>query len=293
MLTHLHATPVAPARVVILGANGFIPRALAASLAAQEIASVAIGSGQIDLTAPDAGPGLAALLQPGDALVMAAALTPDKGRDVATLMKNLRMAENVAAAITVRPVAHLVYLSSDAVYDWRQPLIAETTPPSPTDLYSTMHLAREQMLAAATAAARVPYCILRPCAVYGPGDTHNSYGPNRFARTALAEGRIKLFGSGEELRDHVLIDDVTAITGRVLHHRSTGVLNVVSGASVTFAAVAAAIAGQCGQPVAIESLPRSGPITHRHFDCTAIFHAFPGHHPTGLAEGVPRLFARS
>lgn len=293
MLTHLHATPVAPARVVILGANGFIPRALAASLAAQEIASVAIGSGQIDLTAPDAGPGLAALLQPGDALVMAAALTPDKGRDVATLMKNLRMAENVATAITVRPVEHLVYLSSDAVYDWRQPLISEVTPPSPTDLYATMHLAREQVLAAATAAVRVPYCILRPCAVYGPGDTHNSYGPNRFARSALADGRIKLFGGGEEMRDHVFIDDVTAIVGQALRHRSTGVLNVVSGASVTFAAVAAAIAGLCRQPVLIESLPRTGPITHRHFDCTAIFHAFPRHHPTGLDEGLPRLFART
>ncbi len=293
MLTHLHATPEAPARVVILGANGFIPRALAASLAAEKIASVAVGSRHVDLTAPDAGSALAALLQPGDAVVMAAALTPDKGRDAATLMKNLRMAENVAAAIATRPVAHLIYLSSDAVYDWRQPLISEATSPSPTDLYSTMHLAREQVLATATAGARVPYCILRPCAVYGPGDTHNSYGPNRFARTALAEGKIKLFGGGEEMRDHVFIDDVSAIVRRALRHRSTGVLNVVSGTSAAFATVAAAIAGQCSQPVEIESLPRSGPITHRHFDCTAVFHAFPGHHPTSLAEGLPQLFART
>jgi UDP-glucose 4-epimerase len=293
MLTHLHATPVAPARVVILGANGFIPRALASRLAAEKIASVAIGSRQVDLTAPDAGPTLAALLQPGDAVVMAAALTPDKGRDVATLMKNLRMAENLAAAIAAQPVTHLIYLSSDAVYDWRQPLISEATPPSPTDLYSTMHLTREQVLAAAATAARVPYCVLRPCAVYGPGDTHNSYGPNRFARSATTEGKIKLFGGGEEMRDHVFVDDVAGIVGRTLRHRSTGVLNVVSGTSITFGAVAAAIAGLCRQLVAIESLPRSGPITHRHFDITAVFRAFPDHRPTSLAEGLPLLFARS
>lgn len=291
MLTHLQASPTAPTRVVILGANGFIPRALAAKLTADNIPSIAISSQQLDLTTPDAGPKLTALLQPGDAVVMAAALTPDKGRDTATLMKNLRMAECVAAALVAKPVVQLIYLSSDAVYDWRHPLISETTAPSPTDLYSTMHLAREQVLAAAAAAAKVPYAILRPCAVYGPGDTHNSYGPNRFARTARAEGKIRLFGTGEETRDHVFIEDVAAIIALTLAHRSTGVLNVVSGRSATFGEIAATIASLGSRPVTIESLPRSGPVTHRHFDLSALHRAFPSHRATDLVAGLPRLLA--
>ncbi|HEX7632364.1 MAG TPA: NAD(P)-dependent oxidoreductase [Lacunisphaera sp.] len=291
MLTHLHPSPVAPVRVVILGANGFIPRALAAKLTADKVSFVAVASQQLDLSAADAGPKLAALLQPGDAIVMAAALTPDKGRDLATLMKNLRMAENVAAALSVKPVAHFIYLSSDAVYDWRHPLISEATAPSPTDLYSTMHLAREQVLAATTATIKVPYAILRPCAVYGPGDTHNSYGPNRFARTALAEGKIRLFGAGEETRDHVCIDDVVGIIALTLAHRSTGVLNVVSGRSATFAEVAAQVAALCPQPVAVESQPQGSPVTHRHFDATALRRAFPAHRSLALATGLGPLLA--
>lgn len=288
MLTHLQPAPAKPARVVILGASGFIARALATKLSADQIPCLAVASRQIDLAAPDAGAKLAALLQPGDAVVMTAALTPDKGRDTATLMKNIRMAEQVAAALTVKPFAHLVYLSSDAVYDWRHPLISEVTAPSPTDLYSTMHLAREQVLGAA-ATTKIPFCILRPCAVYGPGDTHNGYGPNRFARTALAEGKIKLFGAGEETRDHVFIDDVTAIIGLALHHRSTGTLNIVSGCSASFAEVAGLVAELCPRPVVIETLPRGGPVTHRHLDATALLRAFPGHRPTSLAMGLPLL----
>ena len=211
--------------------------------------------------------------------------------DLATLMKNLRMAENVAAALSVKPVAHFIYLSSDAVYDWRHPLISEATAPSPTDLYSTMHLAREQVLAATTATIKVPYAILRPCAVYGPGDTHNSYGPNRFARTALAEGKIRLFGAGEETRDHVCIDDVVGIIALTLAHRSTGVLNVVSGRSATFAEVAAQVAALCPQPVAVESQPQGSPVTHRHFDATALRRAFPAHRSLALATGLGPLLA--
>lgn len=289
MLTHLQPSPAAPARVVILGAHGFIPRALAAKLTADNVPFTALSSKQLDLGASDAGVQLAAQLQPGDAVVMAAALTPDKGRDLATLMKNLRMAESVATALAAQPVAHFVYLSSDAVYDWRHPLVSEATAPTPTDLYSTMHLARERLFSAVTDSLKVPYVILRPCAVYGPGDTHNSYGPNRFARTALAEGKIKLFGSGEETRDHVFIDDVAAVIALTLTHRSTGVLNLVSGRSATFAEVAAQIAALRPQPVAIESLPRGGPVTHRHFDASAMLRAFPQHRPTRPASGLPRL----
>lgn len=292
MLNHLQPSPIAPLRVVLLGATGFISRALTAHLAAARIPLRAVGRGEVDLTAAAAASALAGMLQSTDAVVMAAALTPDKGRDVATLMRNLRMAENVAAAIAARPVAHLVYLSSDAVYGWDQPLISETTAPSPTDLYSVMHLTRERMLAAATGATQTPYCILRPCAVYGPGDTHNSYGPNRFVRTALAEGRIQLFGGGEETRDHVCIDDVAAIINRVLNHRSTGILNLASGRSATFAAVADAIARMCPRPVRVESLPRSSPITHRHFDALALHQAFPDHRPTLLDAGLPSLLGQ-
>ena len=116
-------------------------------------------------------------------VVFLSALTPDKGRDSGTLMRNLAMCRAVCEATRAVDIAQLVYASSDAVYSFATTLISEATPPVPTDLYGVMHRARELMLASE---AKAPVAVLRLTAIYGAGDTHNSYGPNRFMRQATA-----------------------------------------------------------------------------------------------------------
>lgn len=271
---------------MILGARGFVPRALRISLETQGIPILALGSADLDLAAPSSASQLASHLNVHDALVMTAALTPEKGRDPATLITNLRMAENVAAALVKRPCAHLVYFSSDAIYGPGVSEIGEVTPTAPNDLYGVMHLSRELILAQAAGTVGMPFCALRPCAIYGSGDTHNSYGPNRFVRSALTEGKIRLFGEGEEIRDHVFIDDVVELTLRVLAHRSTGPLNLVSAKPLSFAAVAAEIGRLLDGKIQIENLARTGPVTHRTFDPTAIKAAFPDFSATALVVGL-------
>ena len=134
-------------------------------------------------------------------------------------------------------------------------------------------------------AAGIPLAILRPAALYGAGDTHDSYGPNRFLRTAREEGRIALFGEGEEQRDHVFVDDAAALVTAVLERSSTGVLNVATGSAVSFRAVAEAVAGLV-DGAAVEGSPRRGPITHRHFDVAATRAAFPTFAWTPYEEGL-------
>jgi nucleoside-diphosphate-sugar epimerase len=289
MLTHTVPSPIAPARVVILGANGFVARALRLELERAGIVTLALGSADLDLTEAQAAGKLAALLRPQDALVVTAALTPDKGKDLATLLKNLRMIEAVVAALAAQPCAHVVYFSSDAVYDDSVALVDERTTAAPKDLYGLMHLTREIALQQACLKPAIPLGVVRPSAIYGAGDTHNSYGPNRFVRSALAEGRIRLFGQGEETRDHVAIADVVALTSLVLRHRSAGVLNAVSGEAITFAALATHISQLAGRSVTIEPLPRGGPVTHRRFDVTRRQRAFPTFRPTPLADGLASL----
>src|SRR5262249_46280748 len=103
--------------------------------------------------------------------------------------------------------AHLVYISSDAVYANGDTLIGASTRPAPDTLYGQMHYCRERMVVDVAQRWSCPLMILRPCALYGPGDTHNSYGPNRFVRTAVETQRIGIFGQGEELRDHLGVED--------------------------------------------------------------------------------------
>ena len=287
-LRHHHPTPIPPQRVVILGASGFIARDLVRHLTAEKIAHRAIGSGEIDLLDPACVAQLQTVVEEGDALVITSGLTPDKGRDVATLMKNLTMAQNLATFLETARCAHVIYISSDAVYDGRENPIRESSPRQPSDLYSLMHIAREQMTAFAAAKAKIPLCIFCPCAVYGAGDTHNSYGPNRYFRTALKDRQITLFGNGEEIRDHVFIEDISRLLTLCLTHRSEGTLNAVSGHAVSFREAAEMVAKLCGADVKIACLPRNSAITHRHFDVTERIKAFPSFAVTPMGTALRR-----
>jgi UDP-glucose 4-epimerase len=290
MLEHHQTDREKPARVLILGAAGFVARDLTRHLSTQGIQNRAIGSGEIDLLKPESVGQLQATIRKDDALVITSAFTPEKGKDVATLMKNLAMMQHVATAIDTARPAHLIYISSDAVYDWRETLIRETSPRQAADLYGLMHVAREQMLTFAGAKANIPVCLFCPCAIYGAGDTHNSYGPNRFLRTAIRDRSITLFGDGEETRDHIYIQDVSRLLTLCLLHRTTGIINAASGNAVTFHGVARQIATLVGSDVRIEGRPRGGPVTHRHFDVTERIKAFPAFVPTPLADGLASSF---
>jgi nucleoside-diphosphate-sugar epimerase len=282
MLEHRNAPPRNPERVVLLGGAGFIGKALAGLLRDAAIPVLAPSSAELDLGGAQAQARLRELLRPGDSLVVLSALTPDRGRGLDTFMANLRMIENLCAVLAPARPAHVVYFSSDAVYALGAGLVNEQTPAAPADLYGAMHRSRELMLGQALGG---DLCVLRPTLVHGPGDTHNSYGPNRFRRQAEREGRIILGGAGEETRDHLFIGDLAELTRRVLTHGSRGVLNLATGRSLAFAEVARRVAAGFPGPVEILCTPRTAPVTHRAFDITALRQAFPGYVFTALGQG--------
>jgi len=284
MLKNQFDPPQAPGRVLLLGKRGVVARKLVPYLESRGLTVRALGSDEIDLLAPEAAGRLAAELRPDDALVMLSCLTPDKGRDIATLMKNLRMAEAVAGAFTQRPCAQVIYMSSDAVYSLSHGLIREDTPAEPSDLYGVMHRARELMLASVVPADKL--LLLRSSVILAEYDTHNSYGPNRFRRQAQKEGRITLGGEGEETRDHIYVGDVAELIRLALVHRSTGILNGATGQSASFQQVAKLVAAGFTPAPEIIFTPRGAPITHRHFDVTALHQAFPALRMTALGDAV-------
>src|SRR6266852_4372530 len=114
-LSHAHSDPQKPARLVVLGSGGFLGTRLLAACAAAGIEADGLSSRDLDLTEASAGVRLAERLRPQDVLVFLAALTPDKGRDSATLMRNLAMCRAVCEATRQAEIAQLVYVSSDAV----------------------------------------------------------------------------------------------------------------------------------------------------------------------------------
>jgi nucleoside-diphosphate-sugar epimerase len=153
-------------------------------------------------------------------------------------------------------------------------------------MHGTMHVARELMLKATVTA---PLAVLRSTLIYGAGDPHNGYGPNRFRRLAAAGQEIVLFGEGEERRDHVLVDDVAELVCRVLERRSQGTLNIATGEVHSFRAIAERVAAMVTPGVAVRGTPRQGAMPHggyRPFDITACRRAFPDFRYTALADGL-------
>jgi UDP-glucose 4-epimerase len=290
MLKHHHPVPRSPQRVVVIGSGGFVGGALLARLTQAHVPVLPIDRSSVDLLGIDAADTLAGLLRPGDAVVAVAAIAPVKNTRM--LADNMRLVATIIAALGKVGVAHVVNISSDAVYaDGPLPL-TESSPMAPTSLHGAMHLARELAFAAEAGA---PLANLRPTLIYGASDPHNGYGPNRFRRLAEQGKDIVLFGEGEERRDHVSVDDVAELIFRVLGHQSSGALNIATGEVHSFREIANATAAIAGKGVAIRATPRVGPMPHngyRPFDNAACKQAFPDFRYTPLGEGLRKAATR-
>jgi len=275
---------------VVLGARGFIAGAVLRRLTLDGTATLALGSSALDLLAPDAAERLATALRTDDALVFASAKAPCK--DLAMLRENLVMAEAVCTALRKRAVSHVIYISSDAVYEDSREPITEATSAAPSSLHGAMHLTREIALREAFSG---PLALVRPTLVYGLDDPHNGYGPNRFRRLAAAGKEIVLFGEGEERRDHVNVEDVAELVRLIARHRSAGVANAVSGEVASFRELAEFVAAEFTPRVAVRGSPRTGPMPHggyRPFDNHAMLDAFPGFRFQRWREGLAKVHAR-
>lgn len=291
MLRHLNAGFEAPSRVVVLGAAGFVGSTLIKRLGADGIPYLALTRHDVDLLAPDAADRLAALCQPDDVFVAAAAMAPCKNAQM--LLDNMNLAVAVVTALKKSPVAHVINISSDAVYaDSPRPL-TEESPRAPDTLHGIMHLAREIMFAGELGQ---PLVNLRPSLLYGAGDPHNGYGPNRFRRLANAGETIVLFGEGEERRDHVHIDDVATIIAQVIGWRSVGSLNIATGKVASFKEIAEKVVALAPRKVAVKSSPRIGPMPHngyRPFDNSLTTQAFPEFSYESLEVGLAKAQAEA
>ncbi|MGO9719033.1 MAG: NAD-dependent epimerase/dehydratase family protein [Methylocella sp.] len=287
MLQHGHASDLVPERVVVIGAEGFVGAALVAQLAAAKISHLGLGRHEIDLLTTGAAELLAAQLRPGDVVVAAAARAPC--RTMAMFIENMIIVKAIIDALVRVPVSHVINVSSDAVYGDEPAPLTEHAPTAPESLHGAMHLAREIAFRSEIPA---PLAIVRPTLIYGASDPHNGYGPNRFRRQAARGEEILLFGEGEERRDHVLVDDVAALILRIALRRSTGTLNIATGETYSFRAIAEMVVAAARKPLAIKGSPRHGPMPHngyRPFDPAASHAAFPNFRYVSLPAGIQRV----
>lgn len=252
-------------KIAVIGASGFVGQAFVRHAQAAGHTVVAVSRSNADFTQDDSYLALKKLLAPCDVVVVLAAITPKKGSNTAELSQrfidNLLIANNTIKALATAGVKQILYISSDAVYSPEVTEIDEISATEPDNLYGLAHKTREALFTQSFPERRL--CILRPCAIYGLGDPHNAYGPNRFMQTAVTKQLIDLFGQGEELRNYVYLDDLAKIMLLAITNEVTGIFNVASQPAISFKQIAQAISELSANKIQINFTERLTPIKHR------------------------------
>ena len=117
---------------------------------------------------------------------------------------NVEGTRRVAEASVRHGVERLIYCSTQGVHgDVRELPGHEDSPITPEDYYQLTKYEGERVLAE-IAGRHLAYTVLRPMAIYGPGD------PGRFLLLfrAVRSGRFLMFGNGETLYHPLYIDNL-------------------------------------------------------------------------------------
>lgn len=131
-------------------------------------------------------------------------------------------------------VRKVIYVSSGGtVYGVPKKLpISEEHPTNPICSYGITKLAIEKYIAMYATAFQIDYQLLRPSNAYGPGaQLHFGQGViGVLADRALRHEALEVWGSGNEQRDYLFIDDlVRAVMLMITYRGSENVFNVSSG----------------------------------------------------------------
>ena len=285
--------PIPYKRVVLLGHTGFFGKALFRIFQGTGAAVRGLGSADLDLRRFERMAVLDDVADADTVLIVASALTPDKGATLEVLQDNLQMYLNLGRYLETHPVGLCVYISSDAVYPFRGIPVTEESPVEPASIYALGKYSGERILARQAEVKGLPLLNLRLTALYGPGDTHGSYGPNSFIRSLVKDKTVRIFGQGEEQRDHLHVDDAARLVCRLVGAKATGTYNLATGKSQSFAHVVDVLRRVVPEPFDLVSAPRKAPVTHRHFDVTKLFLQVPGFEYTPIEEGLAAYYRSS
>ena len=257
-------------RIVVIGCNGFIGKAISNELDRLGIESIGISKEDFNLLEDVTSTKLSKVLKQDDQIVFTSSIAPSKSAE--DVRNSIKMAETFCKSIESINIKQVLIISSDSVYGDRTGLFNENSPCNPNSFHGVSQLSREITLQN----AKIENLgILRLSAVYGYGDTHNSYGPNRFINQIRNSESIKIFGKGFNSRDHIHIDDVVNLVIRCLKINFKGTMNLVSGKSYSFKAVADKCKIAFKSESSIENIGFEGEIIIKNFDNSKIWEFFP------------------
>ncbi|HYE77016.1 MAG TPA: NAD-dependent epimerase/dehydratase family protein, partial [bacterium] len=209
------------------------------------------------------------------------------GRD--NLMGSLHLLEAALAA----KVEHFLFASSGgALYgDQVSRPTPEDAPREPTSPYGIAKLAIEEYLRVLGTLYGLPVVVFRYANVYGPRQIpEGEAGVVGIFAQALLEGRAPtIYGSGENRRDYLYIDDCVSANVLAVEGRATGVFNLGTGVEADVQEVYAAVARAVGTDLTPAPGPeRPGEVLASSLDATRFREAYGWAPSVPLHDGIRR-----
>lgn len=251
-----------------------------------------------------------------DIVVHAAAIVGGRAKidgDPLALAVNLELdAALFQWAARTRP-GRVVYLSSSAVYPvavqrgdvcgWplerlhmldprhlREDDVDLKAPGLPDQLYGWCKLTGER-LAALARAEGIPVTVVRPFSGYGEDQSDDYPFAAMAARTRRRDDPFEIWGSGEQVRDWIHVDDICAAILTMVREGISGPVNLGTGRPVSMRELAGMFAAAAGYAPEFKTLPeKPAGVAYRVADVTRMSEfCTPA---VSLEEGVARAIGR-
>jgi len=209
---------------------------------------------------------------------------------------NLLGGINVLLACTRHGTRKVLYASTGgALYGEGRKLPAtEDHPVNPESPYGASKHSFEHYLYLWKLLHGLDYTILRYPNVYGPRQNpHGEAGVNAIFIGLMLEGkRPRIFGTGEQLRDYVFVDDIVEANVLALSKGSGEMVNIGSGVGTSVKQIFTelkSILGFAGEP--IYEAPRAGEIQRIYLDATRAREILGWRPRVGFREGLEKTVA--
>ncbi len=134
-----------------------------------------------------------------------------------TFDHSLRTLENALDWARVDIEQFIFFSSSMAYGNFLSEKVEEEHPLNPIGIYGALKVAGEKMVIAYQQVFDMPYTIIRPSALYGPGCVSRRVG-QIFIESALGGGTLRVDGDGSEKLDFTYIEDLVDGVCLVIEH---------------------------------------------------------------------------
>ncbi|MFC4002160.1 NAD-dependent epimerase/dehydratase family protein [Prauserella oleivorans] len=259
--------------VVVTGGSGFIGRAVVAkfrergarvTVVDREPSPYPDDAGVVHIQGDLADPDVRErAIQPGvDGIIHLAAITsvlksvemPSK-----TYSENVAITHELLELARMHSVPRFILASTNAVVgDVGTATITPDLALAPLTPYGATKAACEMLLSGYAGAYGMKTCALRFTNVYGPGMSHKDSFIPRLMRAALTGTGVKVYGTGEQKRDLVFLDDVVRGIALAWDSGHVGRAIIGAGKSVSVLDMIEGVREVTGAEIPVEHVPAPG-----------------------------------